>query len=201
MRGRAKVARICFSLALGVAPSTCRHAKAPALAPTPGPLEGSLTLGTNDVFEVHVFNEPDLSGTYRVGTDGHVTIPLAGRIEVAGLSPEKAGALIAEQLSAYVKAPQVNVFVKEFNSKKVYVFGEVKNPGTFVFTDGMSIIQAVTQAGGFDKLADKDGTFVTRRQEGMEQHYKVSVKEIVDGRADNFLLKPGDIVYVPETFF
>jgi len=93
------------------------------------------------------------------------------------------------------------VIVKEYNSKKVFVFGEVQKPGTFPYQDGMSVVQAVTLAGGFTKTAAQNSTSVTRRVEGTETKIKVAVQDIALGKASNFTLEPGDIVYVPESLF
>jgi polysaccharide export outer membrane protein len=91
--------------------------------------------------------------------------------------------------------------VKEYNSKKVFVFGEVQKPGTFTFEDGMSIVQAVTLAGGFTKTAAQNSTSVTRRVQGQEVKVRVNVQDIALGKAPNFTLEPGDIVFVPESLF
>jgi polysaccharide export outer membrane protein len=100
-----------------------------------------------------------------------------------------------------MRDPQVSVLVKEYNSKKVFVFGEVQKPGTFVYEDGMSIVQAITVAGGFTKTAARNSTSVTRRVNGQEVKVKVTVEDIALGKAPNFTLDPGDIVYVPESLF
>ena len=100
-----------------------------------------------------------------------------------------------------MSAPQVSVVVKEYNSKKVFVFGEVQKPGTFVYQDGMSVVQAVTVAGGFTRTAAQNGTSVTRRVNGQEVRMKVNVQDIALGKAPNFTLEPGDIVFVPESLF
>ena len=100
-----------------------------------------------------------------------------------------------------LRNPQVSIFVKEYNSKKVFVFGEVQKPGTFVFEDTMNIVQAVTLAGGFAAHAAKNSVSVTRLVDGEEQRIKVAVDDIGTGRAANFPLRPGDIVFVPESIF
>ena len=100
-----------------------------------------------------------------------------------------------------MKDPQVSVLVKEYNSKKVFVLGEVQKPGTFMYEDGMSVVQAVTIAGGFTRTAARNSTSVTRRVNGQEVKAKVSVQDIALGKAPNFTLEPGDIVYVPESLF
>lgn len=159
------------------------------------------TLGVGDVFELRVFDEPQLSGIHRIDSDGAVSIPLAGRVDVSGLTPNGVSAALEVLFSSYLTDPHVSVFVKEFNSKKIYVLGRVKSPGTFVYESGMTVVQAITLAGGFDSLAEKNGTYVTRIVAGKERQFEVPVEDIGEGRAKNFALNPGDIVYVPESLF
>jgi len=160
------------------------------------------TLGTGDVFEVRVFEEAGLSGVFRVDADGSIDYPLCGSVKVAGLDASGAAAAITKCLRAgYLKSPQVSVFIKEYNSKKIFVFGEVQKPGTFTYEDGMSIVEAITRAGGFTKTASKNAVIISRVIDGREQRLKVPVEDIGVGRASNFVLKPGDIVFVPESFF
>lgn len=83
----------------------------------------------------------------------------------------------------------------------MFVFGEVQKPGTFTFEDGMSIVQAVTLAGGFTKTAAQNSTSVTRRVQGQEVKVRVNVQDIALGKAPNLTLEPGDIVFVPESLF
>lgn len=159
------------------------------------------TLGVGDVFEVRVYQEKELSGTYRVGSDGFFDFPLIGRVKAEGETPSSLSQHITERLaSEYLRDPQVSVFVKEFNSKKVFVLGEVNKPGTFRFEDDMTIVQAITLAGGFKNLADKDRTVVTRRRGEREQKFVVPVEKIGKGQAQNIELKAGDIIFVPQTW-
>jgi polysaccharide export outer membrane protein len=158
-------------------------------------------LGPGDVFEIRVYGEEDLSGEHRVASDGSINFPLIGRVQVDGETARQVSDTITDRLKAYVKQPSVSVFVKEFNSKKVYVFGKVQRPGTFAYEDGMNIIQAITLAGGFSQLADQDGTFVTRIVDGRERRLEVRVKAIGEGKSPNLRLEPGDIVFVPESMF
>jgi protein involved in polysaccharide export with SLBB domain len=149
-----------------------------------------------------VFQEPDLSGVYRVGSDGMVYFPLCGSVGVAGLQSTDVAEELERCLAAgYLKRPQVSIYVKEFNSKKIFVLGEVQRPGTFPFDDNMTIVQAITLAGGFSPHAEKNNTSVARLVKGQEQRFKVPVVDIGTGRAPNFVLHPGDIVFVPESLF
>jgi protein involved in polysaccharide export with SLBB domain len=160
------------------------------------------TLGPGDVFEVKVYDEKDLSGIFRVSSSGSISFPLLGRIQIDGMAAADVAEVIQKKLGAkYLRNPQVSILIKEYNSKKVSVFGEVAKPGTFRFEDGMSVIQAVSMAGGFTKMAAKDDTNVTRLVEGDEKKYPVPVEAIAQGKAKNFLLQPGDIVYVPESIW
>jgi protein involved in polysaccharide export with SLBB domain len=165
-------------------------------------LPGAATLGPGDVFEARVYGEPELSGAYRVGPKGDIVFPLCRRVTVGGLTANAT----AERLRAcladgYIRNPYVSVIIKEYNSKKIFVFGEVQKPGTFVFEDGMTVIQAVTLAGGFTKGASQNGTSVTRLVDGQEVKMKVPVQDIALGKAQNVPLLPGDIVFVPESLF
>ncbi|MEZ4269935.1 MAG: polysaccharide biosynthesis/export family protein [Myxococcota bacterium] len=158
-------------------------------------------LGPGDIFEVAVYGEKELSGPFRISSDGSIDFPLVGRIMVGGLSSDGVQQLLTERLMSFLKSPQVSIFVKEFNSQKVYVYGQVQKSGTFRYEQGMSIVQAITLAGGFTKVADKDGVVVTRRIDEREQTIRVSVEDIGRGKTPNLNLNPGDIVFVPETMF
>lgn len=159
------------------------------------------TLGVGDVIDIRVFQEADLTGTYRISEEGTIDYPFCGRIEANGLTQ---GALTDRLIGClkdgYLKNPQVTVFLKEFNSQKIFVLGQVNKPGTFLFEDRMTVVQAISLAGGFSKLAAKNSVIVTRRLEGSEQKFKLPVENIAEGRHTNFTLQPGDIVYVPESF-
>ncbi|HSN14976.1 MAG TPA: polysaccharide biosynthesis/export family protein [Anaeromyxobacteraceae bacterium] len=189
------------ALALAFAASACFARSRPAPLPeTPNVIAG--TLGPGDVIEARVYQEPELSGVYQVGPEGDVIFPLCKRVVVNGLTPNAAADRLRQCLSAgFMKDPQVSVLVKEYNSKKVFVFGEVQKPGTFQYEEGMTVVQAITLAGGFTKSAAQNSTSVTRRVKGQEVKVKLTVQDIALGKAPNFALEPGDIVYVPESLF
>lgn len=161
-----------------------------------------MALGPGDVFDVHVFQDADLSGNFMVGHDGQINFPLVGAVGVAGLTPNQAAEAIRDRLAdGFIRDPVVNVFVKQTNSKKLFVFGKVRKPGTFNYESSMTIVQAITLAGGLSESAAPDRTRVTRREGGRERRYNVSISAILDGKAPNFPLQPGDIVFVPESMF
>jgi protein involved in polysaccharide export with SLBB domain len=195
---------IVLALATSLALPGCllrRRAPAPALDDVAVQV-GASTLGPGDVIEVRVYREQEISGVYQVGSDGDVVFPLCQRVVVGGLTPNGAADEFRKCLAdGFMRDPQVTVLVREYNSKKVFVFGEVQKPGTFTYQDGMSIVQAVTLAGGFTRTAAQNSTSVTRRVRGQEVKVKVTVQDIALGKAPNFTLEPGDIVYVPESLF
>jgi protein involved in polysaccharide export with SLBB domain len=193
-------------LTAALALSGCLRRSRTAAAPLPIEASavqvGASTLGPGDLIEVRVYREQEISGVYQVGSEGDVVFPLCQRVVVTALTPNGAAEKFRECLAAgFMRDPQVTVLVREYNSKKIFVFGEVQKPGTFVFQDGMSVVQAVTLAGGFTKTASQNSTSVTRRINGQEVKVKVNVQDIALGKAPNFTLEPGDIVFVPESLF
>jgi polysaccharide export outer membrane protein len=161
--------------------------------------EGTL-LGPGDVFEVRVYREPDLSGVFQVAPDGTVDFPLVGNLRIEGLTSSQAALTLRTRLQdGLLNDPFVTVQVKEFQSKRIYVLGQVERPGTFRYEEGMSVVQAVTLAGGFSKTSRPNATVVTRIVNGAETRSEVPVEDISRGRQRNFYLRPGDIVFVPES--
>jgi protein involved in polysaccharide export with SLBB domain len=159
------------------------------------------TLGPGDLVDVRVYQEPDHSGVWALSPEGTIDYPLCGKVHLAGRTSGTAADVLRECLTHYLRHPDVSVVIREYNSKKVFVFGEVQKPGTFTYVEGMTIIEAITLAGGLTKLASPNGTHVARQAEGQQQKIRVPVKDIRDGVEKNFPLRPGDIVFVPESFF
>ncbi len=162
----------------------------------------SSTLGPGDMLEVRVFQEAELSGIWRVSSEGNIDFPLCGRVSVLGkTSSEGADALTQCLQNGFLKRPSVSVLIREYNSKKIFIFGEVAKPGTFPYEENMNIIQAVLLAGGFTKSAAKNSANVTRILDGSERKIPVAVQDIGVGKEKNFLLQPGDIIFIPESLF
>lgn len=163
-------------------------------------LEGA-ALGPGDVVEVRVYQEKELTGLYRVDADGTFTFPLVGTVPAAGMNAGTLAETLTERLrSGYLRDPQVSVFIKEFNSKKVFVLGQVAKPGTFTYVDKMTIVQAVTLAGGLRPLAAGNRLVLTRVVDGDEKKFVVPFADVGIGDEANVMLQPGDIVFVPETW-
>ena len=183
----------------GTGGTTMRADEVPLAAPAAAT---SATLGPGDLIEVRVFEEADLSGPYRVAPGGTIDFPLCGKVQVQGPNSSATADALTKCLGEkYLKHPQVTVLLREYNSKKIFVFGEVQKPGTFPYEEDMSIIQAITTAGGFTKVASKNDIAVTRQVDGKETKIRVPVADIGTGREKNFRLQPGDIVFVPESIF
>lgn len=163
-------------------------------------IRDAVTLGPGDVFEARVYGEKDLSGVHRVSSDGTIIFPLIGEVSVHNLSTSQIANLLQDKLAdGYLKKPYVTIVIKEYNSKKIFVLGQVSKPGTFPFKGEMNVIQAITLAGGFTAMARKNSVIVTRVEKQEELRIRVPVEKISEGLAPNLGLKPGDIVFVPET--
>jgi polysaccharide export outer membrane protein len=167
------------------------------------PPEEDTSLGPGDVFEVRVLGDEDLTGKYQVGPDGTIQFPFIGSVEVAGKEADETAREIRDRLKSgqFLLDPQVSVFVEQSNSKRVTIVGAVTKPGTFPMIPGLTVIQAVSNCGGFTNLASKDDTVVTRRVNGKLERYRIPVSEITRGNAEDIPLRSGDIVYVPERVF
>jgi polysaccharide export outer membrane protein len=188
---------VLLLLAVSLLSFSCRDS---AVAPYPisePPQSQDAAFGPGDIFDVRVFNEPELTGTYQVGNDGTIAFPLIGRVTIDNKLPTEVEAEIQTRLAdGYLRAPQVSVLPKEYRSKKVSVVGQVKQPGTFQYVEGMSIVEAVSKAGGFTPLARKNAVRISRKSNGKK--FIVAVDDIATGKAPNFTLRPGDVIYVPE---
>ena len=202
----------------GVVRHVCRGLLALALlapdfacAGRPPPPSGSIQavdlapeerLGIDDVFEVRVLGEQDLSGMYRIAADGTVDYPFVGRVSVIGMRSGEVQELIATKLAdGYLKKPQVSLMVKEWNSRKVSVIGQVQKPGSVVYFTNMTIVDAIAAAGGFTGIASKNSVTLRRETQGSVQSNNYPVADISQGRAPNVVLRPGDILVVEERLF
>lgn len=201
MVARFRILQIVLSAVLSVhlACSTA-PVKQPNLPP---PVETS-SLGPGDVFEVTVYDEPAMSKPYKVAPNGTIDFPLIGTLEVEGKEPQEIADLIKNQLreKQILKNPSVSVLVKEVNSKKVAVFGQVQKPGQFPMAEGMTVVQAISLAGGFTAIADRDRVTLNRRVSAKKVVRVVfSVAAITEGKMNDIPLQAGDTIYVEERPF
>jgi protein involved in polysaccharide export with SLBB domain len=166
-------------------------------------VEDDTTLGPGDVIEIRVFNEKEISGNYQVARDGTIAFPFLGVVAVGGKDTHVVAEALAKGLKdgGYMVNPYVSLRLEESNSKKLSVLGAVARPGTLPLTPGMTVVQAISQAGGFSPLASKDETVVSRRVGEKIERYRIAVTEIVRGAAQDFALRSGDLIFVPERVF
>jgi protein involved in polysaccharide export with SLBB domain len=164
----------------------------------PRPDTAADVIGPTDVFEVRVHLEEELSGEFRVDGDGTIGYPLLGTLKVDGLSPAGVSGVIRDGLAdGYLLDPQVTVLLKEQNSRKVSMLGEVTRPGRYAYRDGMTLVEAIAEAGGTTVSAVLVAVILTRHVKGEEYSVELPYRDITEGRAPDFSLAPGDIVLVP----
>jgi polysaccharide biosynthesis/export protein len=156
-------------------------------------------IGAQDVLDISVWKEPDVSRVVPVRPDGKVSLPLLNDVQAAGLTPGQLAAQVTESLKKYVTNPQVTVIVTVINSQRVYILGEVTRPGAFPLLPGMSVLQALSSAGGFTQFAKVKGIFVRRLENGKEVKYPFNYKDVINGKRpeQDILLKAGDTIVVP----
>lgn len=148
-------------------------------------------LGSGDQIKVTVYGEDDLSGEFLLDGTGTIAMPLIGPVTIAGQDVQQSEALIVEKLSdGFLVNPRVSIEV--LNYRPFYIIGEVKEPGSYPYVSGMTVLNAVALASGFTYRASESKIEVTRRIDGEEQKFRISVTAAV---------QPGDILRVPERFF
>lgn len=169
----------------------------PAAAAGPGaPVDPkTYKIGAEDIIGVRVWREPDLSGPVMVRPDGKISLPLVGEIQAAGETPESLAKLITEGLSKTMTKPEVFVSVQQVNSKRYYVSGEVNKPGVYSLVTPVTVLEALSLAGGLREFANQKKIVVVRGS----QRLKFNYKEVVDGKnlKQNITIEHGDHVIVP----
>lgn len=148
-------------------------------------------LGPGDKVRVTVFNEKDLSGDFDVNDQGEIALPLIGQLKVLGHTISEVENSITQRYGKdYLVNPRVNVEV--LNYRPFFILGEVKNPGSYPYVNGMTVLNAVALAGGYTPRADKDHVLIKHAD-------NPTVGEKPAGQDANVL--PGDVIRVPERFF
>lgn len=155
-------------------------------------------IGTEDLIEVIVWDEPNFSREVVVRPDGKISLPAVGDIQAEGLTPEALTEHLQEVLSQYIKTPRVSVIVRAIN-QKVYVLGQVRTPGVFPLQSDMTLLQAIAAAGGFAEWAKKGNIILLRHTQDGEQRIKVNLRKVIRGKkgGEDVLLQPGDKIIVP----
>ena len=165
------------------------------------PKSKSYRIGPLDVLDINVFKVPDLSKSVQVSEAGTITYPLIGELEVGGKSARDLEQELTKKLGAkYLQSPQVTVFVKEYNSQRVTVSGAVKKPGAVPMAGGMTLLQAIAQAGGVDENAEST-VVVFRVADGKRSGGRFDLSDIQAGRGEDPQLQSGDVVVIPTSDF
>lgn len=158
-------------------------------------------IGPEDVLEITVWRNVDLSKVVTVRPDGKVSLPLIGDVEAVGRSAGQLAELIAARLKEYKENPQVSIVVQQVNSYAIYVMGEITRPGKFPLKSKTTLLQAITLAGGFTPNAARNKLVVFRFGDKGQKDIKIkaSYDDIIlrDSSLQNIELKPGDTIVVP----
>jgi polysaccharide export outer membrane protein len=186
-----------------VAIAACGRSRPGGPVKLPQPAQSTI-VGPGDVFEVSVLGEKEIPKEFRVQPDGTIDFPYLDRLAVAGLEPQQIEELIKKELQnrKVLVEPQVTLIVKQYNSKKVSVVGAVQKPGSLPWSEGMKLVDAISQAGGLTSLGDGDHVLVTRNVGGGKTvTATVSVDDITDGKSPDVPLQAGDTIKVDQRVF
>lgn len=171
---------------------------AAALAMTPF-VASDYFLGPEDVLDVLVWKNEDLSRSVAIRPDGKISLPLIGDVQAAGLTSSQLRDSIKERLGEYKETPEVSVIIREVNSFSVFVLGEVARPGKFQLRSETTLLQALTLSGGFTQYAVLENIILLRRVAGRETRRRIRFSDIIDGKDPdaNVVLQRGDTIVVP----
>lgn len=156
-------------------------------------------IGAQDVLDISVWKEAELTRIVPVRPDGKISLPLLNDIQAAGLTPAQLAANITTELKRFITDPQVTVIVSQINSQRVYLLGELTRPGAYPLLPGMNVLQALSSAGGFTMFASLKKIYVLRQENGKQKKYPFNYKDVIGGKhtEQNIVLKAGDQVIVP----
>ena len=202
---RGSISLLVVAGALGV-PVAGRQLRAATLQERPDGRSASAAvvpadyvIGPEDVLSIVFWREKDLSADVVVRPDGKISLPLLKDLQAAGLSPDQLTEVLVKAAAKYVSQPNATVMVKEINSRKVFVVGQVAKPGTFPLAGDLTVLQALALAGDVLEYAKATKITVVRVEGGEERRFPFNYKEVVKGKniAQNIRLKPGDTIIVP----
>jgi polysaccharide export outer membrane protein len=180
-------------------PSVSTLAKHYQDEPTEQQSTESYVIGSGDTLAVDVWREPTLSKNVTVRLDGKISLPLIDDIQADGLTCEEMEDLIEMKYKDFVDVPEVSVTLLKSGSGKIYMLGKISSPGEHPLTKKMTVLQAISRAGGLGPWADPSDIKLIRKIGGVERHFKIDYEAIISGEdvSQNVLLEPGDIIFVP----
>ena len=181
------------------APSDQQSAATPKAAEpaAKAPVDSGYKIGPQDVLQIDVWKEPEITRSIPVRPDGKISLPLLNDIQAAGLTAMELAANIREGLEKYLTNPQVTVIVSQINSQRVFVTGEVARSGAMPLLPGMTALQALSSAGGFTQFARTKGIYILRTQNGKQEKIPYDYKDVLKGKKEDVALQPGDVIVVP----
>ncbi len=180
-----------------LSPAAVLQPAAPDLKNTPG---ADYVIGNDDMLGVNVWNEPQLTQSVPVRSDGKISLPLIGEVQASGRTPLQLKDDITAKLRSFLSAPNVTVIVQQINSQKFNILGRVLKPGSYPLLATTTILDAIAEAGGFQDFAKQKNIYVLRRSpEGSETRINFNYKDVIRGNhpEENIKLKPSDTIVVP----
>lgn len=175
----------------------CQPQTLPTLPPTVS--TGKQELGPGDIIEIRVTDQDELTGEYEVGEAGSIRFPWIEDVEVAGRTKAEIAEIIETKLAdGWLRQPQVSVRVMTRQNREVSVLGQVNEPGSYPFKERLTLVQAISLAGGLNPLAQAKKVKLIRDSDGTRQTYEVDVRRILESKREDLPLQPGDVVFVPE---
>jgi polysaccharide biosynthesis/export protein len=171
---------------------------APTAAPSV-PTDPSYVIGPQDMLDISVWKDPELTQTVPVRPDGKISLPLLNDIQAAGLTPTQLKAQITDGLKKFMTDPIVTVIVTQINSQRVYITGEVTKAGAYPLLPGMTILQALSSAGGFTNFANTKRIYMFRTVKGKRVVFPFNYRDVIRGKSidQNVVLEAGDTIVVP----
>ena len=155
-------------------------------------------IGPEDILDVQVWKNSDLSRTVPVRPDGMISLPLVNDIQAAGLTPTDLRLQITQRLAEFVPSPEVSVIVREGHSVKVAVLGAVRMPGLYEVKSPATVLEMLARAQGLNEFADRGRIVVLRQHSGTTTRIPFNYRQVAEGSdQDNFSVRPGDIIVVP----
>jgi polysaccharide export outer membrane protein len=172
---------------------------AAAVSAVPAPPPGDYTIGPDDVLTIVFWKEKDMSSDVAVRPDGRISLPLLNDVDAAGLTPEQLRVKLAAAADKFLEEPTVTVVVKQINSRKVFITGQVPKPGPYPLTGPTNVVQLIAMAGGVLEYADSENIVIMRTVNGRPMSYEFNYKDVAKRKnlGQNIELKPGDTIIVP----
>lgn len=194
---------LCASVVANAQPARSTNGR-PALPP-PAPATAAppdYVIGPDDVLTISFWRDKDLSSDVVVRPDGKVSLQLINDIQASGLTPDQLRLSVTTAAARFVEDPTVTIVVKQINSRKVYVVGQVAKPGTYPLGGPMTLVQLIALAGGLSEFADRENIVILRAErkaDGEPVSVRVNYDDLIKRRnlKQNIELKPGDTVLVP----